>query len=239
MARPWIRLYTSVIDSAKIQTLPDHLFKFLINLWCLCGSSNAAVLPPVETLAWRLRIDPKQCEAYLVHLREKGLLDLDDSGNLIPHDWDEHQFEADHSTERVRKFREKKVKQKHETVGNGFMKPFPSESVSVSVSESGKGECEGKTNLSPLDPQYAEFQELFAEVGNPIAEDFAPGTFCSREWNVLDPSQREQVNRSLRARRDAGIQVLHKPESYLRTKEWKRAVRPPSASALQKLIAEA
>ena len=145
MAKPWIRLYTQLTESAKIQRLPDHLFRFLVNCWCLCGASDAEVLPSVQTIAWRLRVDEKLCEVYVEKLIEIGMLDRSDEGILTPHDWDEHQFMSDNSTERTRKCRENKMKRSgnvakssHVAAGSRHTERPPSVSVSVSeyVSES-------------------------------------------------------------------------------------------------------
>ncbi len=107
MARPWIRLYTSICDSGKIQRLPDHLFKFLINCWALTGDNDDA-LPAAADIAWRLRMDPGICQAYIFHLTEIGLLVAGDK--IVPHNWNDRQFLSDDSKKRVRNFRDKHKK---------------------------------------------------------------------------------------------------------------------------------
>src|SRR4249920_3065360 len=91
MARTWIRLYTEVTTNVKIQRLPDHLFKFLINCWCLTGESENEQLPGVEAIAWRLHIDLEICTAYLSHLASIGLLDGEPE-SYRPHKWEDRQF---------------------------------------------------------------------------------------------------------------------------------------------------
>ena len=80
-------------------------------------------------------------------------------------------------------------------------------------------------SLPIIDEQFAEFRQLFEDVGNPIPEDFAVGSFCWRAWNALDYFQRKAAVDSLRERQEAGVQVLHKPDNYLTKNEWKRKVR--------------
>ncbi len=108
MARPWIRLYTDLRHSAKIQRLPDHLFRFAINCWCLTGASKDDCLPPVDEIAFEMHIDPKICQAYIDHLIEQNVLTRrQGSGKIVPKIWDDRQFLSDSSTDRVRKYRER------------------------------------------------------------------------------------------------------------------------------------
>lgn len=110
MSRPWIRLYVNAVDNAKIQQLPDHLFKFLINCWCLTGASDDDALPPPEEIAWRLRIEPSVCNAYINHLVTLHLLDIDRYGNgdrTLPHNWNDRQFLSDDSKGRVKRYRDR------------------------------------------------------------------------------------------------------------------------------------
>ncbi len=108
MSKPWIRLYTDLPENSKIQRLPDHHFKFLINCWCLTGDNDDA-LPSPEDIAWRLRIDPAICQAYLDHLASLGILDKVGE-SYIPHNWEDRQFVSDDSKERVRKYRDRYMK---------------------------------------------------------------------------------------------------------------------------------
>ncbi len=77
----------------------------------------------------------------------------------------------------------------------------------------------------PLDEQFAEFRLLFEEVGNPIPEEFANGSFTHRAWSILDFFQRKVVVESLRERKAAGVQVLNRPDTYLTKGEYKRKIR--------------
>ena len=126
----WLRYYTDSIDNQKIQQLPGYLFKFWVNILCLARIHGGTV-PPVENVAFRLRIplssngaknessgrdngellpQATECNAssLLEELVSRHLLDRTRGGILIPHDWETYQYQSDSSTDRSRKFREKR-----------------------------------------------------------------------------------------------------------------------------------
>ncbi len=102
----WLRLYAEIIDNRKIQTLTDKQFRWWINLICLAklGSGN---LPKLADIAWKLRKSERETGAMIDALCSGGLLDRAEDGTVKPHDWNEHQYVSDSSTERVRAFRNK------------------------------------------------------------------------------------------------------------------------------------
>jgi hypothetical protein len=101
----WFRVYDDLVDDPKIQRLDLLLFKALINLWCL-ASANEGVLPPIDEIAFKLRMRPDKAERALNELRAVGLIDDDERG-ARPHNWDKRQFTSDGSTPRVKRFRER------------------------------------------------------------------------------------------------------------------------------------
>lgn len=215
MARPWIRLYTDSRHKAKLQRLPDHLFKFLINCWT-ATADNDDELPAVADLAWDLRIDEDLCGSYVAHLMSIGLLDqIEDK--VLPHNWLDRQFLSDISTERVRQFRQRRVKRR--------------ETLHETAQEQNRTDTEQTQNraepvMTPsLDEQFQEYKRLFEIVGNPIPEDFANGSFCWRAWCVLDYNQRAAAVESLREHERAGDPVLHNPDNYLTKGGYKRGIR--------------
>jgi len=137
MSHTWFRVYNGVLDDPKVQKLSPALFRHLINLWCLT-SLNDGILPPIETIAFRLRLSQKKAEAIIRELAERKLLDRQEDGKWSPHNWSKRQFRSDSSTERVRKFRAKSSQGEtfHGTAEKRSMKHPDSESVSVSESES-------------------------------------------------------------------------------------------------------
>jgi len=101
----WLRLYTAILDSHKIQALPDDLFRFLIGTWCLARENNG-VLPSQEAICFRLRMARTAVEKSLEALRGRALLDVNEEGCYRPHDWNDHQYESDSSAERTARWRQ-------------------------------------------------------------------------------------------------------------------------------------
>jgi hypothetical protein len=102
----WFRVYDDLIDDPKVQRLDPSLFKALINLWCL-ASANDGVLPPIDEIAFKLRMKPEKVQRVLTELRAAGLIDDNEMG-ARPHNWDARQFISDGSTSRVKRFRERR-----------------------------------------------------------------------------------------------------------------------------------
>lgn len=140
MARqPWLRLYTAILDSQKIQFLPDKLFRALVNFWCI-AKENDGRLPPDATCAWRLRVPESTVKRWVSDLETRGLIDHLESGDRVPHDWSEHQYETQGnavSTERVRRFRERRNGYR-----NGKSVPFPSRDQSRAEQNPQTPNCE-------------------------------------------------------------------------------------------------
>lgn len=102
----WFRVHDNLVDDPKVQRLEPSLFKALINLWCLT-SANSGVLPPIDEIAFKLRMKLEKAQRVLNELRAVGLVEDDDRGTR-PHNWDQRQFISDGSTSRVKRFREQR-----------------------------------------------------------------------------------------------------------------------------------
>lgn len=113
----WFRMYTEVLNDPKAQRLPGDVFKGWINLLCL-AKEHDGVLPPVDDIAFALRISVKDAAKLLETLRAAGLFDQTETG-LAPHNWNGRQYKSDVSTTRVKRFRERNVKQRDAVTGNG------------------------------------------------------------------------------------------------------------------------
>jgi DNA-binding Lrp family transcriptional regulator len=99
----WFRLYSETIDDPKVQLLPDYLFKTWINLLCLTCRHDG-LLPPIEDMAFTLRLTPEETTNRVNKLKELGLIEAVE-GTLQPHNWNGRQYKSDVSTERVKRFR--------------------------------------------------------------------------------------------------------------------------------------
>lgn len=102
MAMRWVRLYTEIVDDARIQRMPAETFRFMVNLWCVTGL-NEGSLPPVSDIAFRLRIPEKDCQRRLHELSQLGLVDCDSHGAVIPHNWHSRQYASDHDAAQRKK----------------------------------------------------------------------------------------------------------------------------------------
>jgi hypothetical protein len=99
-------MYDDLLDDPKVQRLEPVLFKAWVNLLCL-ASRNDGVLPPLEDIAFSLRVDEGVAEHWLDELSKKGLID-EVEGETRPHNWDKRQFKSDNdptAAERKRKQR--------------------------------------------------------------------------------------------------------------------------------------
>jgi len=65
-------------------------------------------LPESSDISFRCRVPEKQVDEWLRELKKRQLVDELPTGELVIHDWNEHQFVSDNVTERVRKHRAKR-----------------------------------------------------------------------------------------------------------------------------------
>ena len=100
----WFRVHTSLRDNAKIQLLAPKDFKNLINLWCLAKDGDG-VIPTVPEIAFKLRMTDAQVRNAIESLPQ--LIEPKEDGTFRAHDWNEHQYQSDVSTNRVKQFRER------------------------------------------------------------------------------------------------------------------------------------
>jgi hypothetical protein len=64
---PWIKLYTELLDDIEFHQLAGDDAKTLILLWML-ASENGGVLPPIKTIAFRLRLSEDEINSILGRL---------------------------------------------------------------------------------------------------------------------------------------------------------------------------
>lgn len=103
----WFRYHTDALDNPKIQTLPAVLFRFWVNLLCVSKKVDG-FLPESLEISFRCRVPEPQVKEWLAELKRRRLIDVTADGELLIHDWNEHQYVSDSSTERVRKHRAKR-----------------------------------------------------------------------------------------------------------------------------------
>jgi hypothetical protein len=109
----WFRMYDDLIHDRKVQDLNPATFRGWINILCI-ASKHAGSLPPIDDIAFALRIPTPKAAKLIDELTSAGLIDRADNGLLSPHNWEKRQHKNDLSTDRVQAFRERQR--------NGFTK---------------------------------------------------------------------------------------------------------------------
>jgi len=101
----WFRVYTGIIDDAKVMQLSCTHFKTWMLTLCM-AKEGAGTLPSLDVIAFKLRLRPDVAKKHLDALVEVGLIDCKDN-TLTPHNWDKYQYASDVSTTRVERYRER------------------------------------------------------------------------------------------------------------------------------------
>lgn len=102
----WWRAYNEAVNDPKLQLLSDVLFRAWFNLMCI-ASANDGKLPALKDIAFTLRVVPNKAAQILAQLHAAGLLDKTETG-FVPHNWNGRQYKSDVSTDRVKRFRQRK-----------------------------------------------------------------------------------------------------------------------------------
>jgi hypothetical protein len=140
----WFRVYDDLVDEPKIQRLEPSLFKALINLWCLT-SANRGVLPPINEIAFKLRMKPQKAQRVLDALKAAGLFEDDEKGTH-PHNWEGRQYKSDvedpTAAERMRRYRNKP---RNGSVARPVTLRF-SETETDTEAEKARSPSQGRTN---------------------------------------------------------------------------------------------
>jgi len=101
----WFRFYSQAVEDPKVQRLPVEMRWHWVEILCLASRNRKrGHLPPIDDVAYSLRISVKKAESIIKTLLERRLLVQNGTGT-IAHNWDRWQFESDNVTERVRQHR--------------------------------------------------------------------------------------------------------------------------------------
>ena len=103
----WFRFYGDAINNPKVLRLSDAMFRAWVTLLCI-ASQYEGILPAAADIALILRMKVHKVAEWLTVLTTAGLLDCLEDGTFRPHNWNERQFQSDVSSERVKRFRERK-----------------------------------------------------------------------------------------------------------------------------------
>lgn len=81
MANYWIKLYTEILDDPKMATLPDRLWRRVIEIFLCAGRlGKNGELPETAQLAWMLRMSIDELEMDLIQIAATGMLERNESG---------------------------------------------------------------------------------------------------------------------------------------------------------------
>src|SRR5919109_2595654 len=101
MKRTWIKLYVEILDDPKMGWLSNHLWRRAIELFLLAGrNGNDGLLPPVEEMAWVLRLSQDKVLEDLIGLAEVGVVHETPQGWMVTHFKDRQYSESYERTKR-------------------------------------------------------------------------------------------------------------------------------------------
>lgn len=160
MKRKWIKLYVEILDDPKMGRLPPRQWQIAVELFLLAGDMDQdGLLPPVEDMAWRLRMDADELLLVLSALAAVNIVHQSEPGWVVTH-FQDRQFSE--SYERVKRYRNAKnnanetgVKRDDNADDAENESPSSSSSDSDSSSESERGGVGEKTIPMPETPAQA------------------------------------------------------------------------------------
>jgi hypothetical protein len=186
----WFRVDDGLVDDPKVQQLPDRLFRAVINLWCIT-SQGGGNLPPIEQIAFKLRVSATHARTLLAELQARGLIDEDERGTR-PHNWNGRQFRSDTSTERVKRFRQR---QRNVSETANETKPeTPPDTETDTDDDADDAHARGNGGLISQTAMDLTAQ-IAAIVGYPTPDDWPPG-WCGAPYRVqimLDGGWRREI----------------------------------------------
>src|SRR5690606_27356182 len=102
----WFRFYDEALDDPKVQRLSATMFRHWVNILCLANREpNRGYLPPLEDVAFGLRVNERKAQQVIDTLVEAGLLTKNPDSTVEPHGWKQRQRVSDNVAERVAKHR--------------------------------------------------------------------------------------------------------------------------------------
>lgn len=102
----WFRFYDEALDDPKVQRLSATMFRHWVNILCLANREpNRGYLPPLEDVAFGLRVNERKAQQIIDTLVGAGLLTKNPDSTVEPHGWKQRQRVSDNVAERVAKHR--------------------------------------------------------------------------------------------------------------------------------------
>ena len=112
MSNSWFRVYSEFANDPKVQSMPEHMQRRLIMLFCL-RSCDVLVTLCDDDIAFQLRISAEDLQQTKALFMKKGF--VGDDWEVL--NWEARQFISDSSSHRTKAYRERQ-KQKKLNAGN-------------------------------------------------------------------------------------------------------------------------
>lgn len=153
MASVWFRCYTEIKRDRKLRRLPvAHRWVWVV-LMALAKESPSEGrlllsedLPiTVEDIADEAAIDTEEVEQAIERFKEQNMIHEED-GVYVLTNWDDRQFVSDTSTERVRKYRQRKKETLLKRSGNDEVTPPDTDTDTETDTEKDKRSCPNSAN---------------------------------------------------------------------------------------------
>lgn len=85
MADYWMKLYIEILDDPKMATLPDRVWRRIIELFLVAKRLNKdGHIPDTRQIAWMLRMSPDELESDMAQIVHTGIIEREVNGWYIP-----------------------------------------------------------------------------------------------------------------------------------------------------------
>jgi DnaD/phage-associated family protein len=85
LADYWLKLYIEILDDPKMATLPDRLWRRIVELFLMAKRENKdGHLPDTRQIAWALRMSADELDHDLKSIVSTGIIIQEDGGWFIP-----------------------------------------------------------------------------------------------------------------------------------------------------------
>jgi hypothetical protein len=215
-------MYASILDPEdKTQELSDKLFRAWIRLLCAYTRGNG-IFPPQKALARCLKVTEERLEEILASLEQVKLIDMVD-GIMVPHNWDDRQFESDTSAERTKRWRDR-----HRDVSSDVhvtSHVTPSENREQRTENRSKEHTHKQRRSAPAEtPEFVCFWEAY-----PRKKDKAAARKAFTRWatgpemvtRIMDTLKAQSAELDLKLTSSADFRPY--PASWLNSEPWNDA----------------
>lgn len=164
---PWFRMYSEAVDDPKLKLLAyEDRWHFVAILCCKCqGVLDRDDDEMVRRMvAVKLGLDLRELDEVARRLSEVGLIDRE---TFQPIAWDERQFKSDNSTDRVRKYRERKQKQQRNEAKrytNVSETAQEADTDTESEAKEAGGNADGVAHAKQSPVPYRKIVDLYHEI---------------------------------------------------------------------------